>query len=291
MSEKKDPNKVTLHKTESLPFWSAVLWYRYLTDLPTILGYTTTWIDYKRVDGYLVSCTLFMSVDQAAVAAEELTIRTIQHLEWLLRSVEVRRSSQYFGLTAIMRLRTSNMVELSKSLSRCRKLTETCEKRLTAWVTPSSTPDPRKILWYVDGTSNTGKTFVSRVLVTRGGCVRFENGRSADIKFAYRGNMAFNYANSELCVSVIPALPCQTSVRLHHGHLKQLIVQLTNGNILAQGRKCCSSVQKEFKCLLAVVYTLYTSVSHQQKSGIEPPSHQQQKTPKVSTPATLPCLL
>lgn len=155
----------------------------------------------------------------------------------------------------------------------------------------SGTPDPRKILWYVDGTSNTGKTFVSRVLVTRGGCVRFENGRSADIKFAYRGNMAFNYANSELCVSVIPALPCQTSVRLHHGHLKQLIVQLTNGNILAQGRKCCSSVQKEFKCLLAVVYTLYTSVSHQQKSGIEPPSHQQQKTPKVSTPATLPCLL
>ena len=60
-----------------------------------------------------------------------------------------------------------------------------------------------------------------------------------------------------------PALLCQTTVRLHHGGLKQLVMHLywTNGNILVQGRKCRSWVQDKFTRLQAVVRILAESVS------------------------------
>ena len=48
-------------------------------------------------------------------------------------------------------------------------------------------PDPRKIVWYVDEKGNSGKTFLSKYLIAKKGAVRFENGRSCDIKFAYAG--------------------------------------------------------------------------------------------------------
>ena len=51
--KKKDPNEVTFQTTtEFLPFWRAVLRYRYMTDIPAVREYTT-WIDYERVDGHL----------------------------------------------------------------------------------------------------------------------------------------------------------------------------------------------------------------------------------------------
>ena len=46
-------------------------------------------------------------------------------------------------------------------------------------------PDPRKIVWYVDEKGNTGKTYLSKYMITCRGAVRFENGRSQDIKFVY----------------------------------------------------------------------------------------------------------
>lgn len=48
-------------------------------------------------------------------------------------------------------------------------------------------PDERKIIWYNDPVGNRGKTFLSKYLVCVGGAVRFENGRSTDIKHAWRG--------------------------------------------------------------------------------------------------------
>ena len=59
IEKKRDPNEVTFRTTtESLPFWRAVLRYRYVTDLPAIHGYTTTWMDYARVDGHLQEVAL-----------------------------------------------------------------------------------------------------------------------------------------------------------------------------------------------------------------------------------------
>ena len=50
-----------------------------------------------------------------------------------------------------------------------------------------NTPDTCKIRWYVDEKGGQGKTFLSKYLVSKGNCVRFENGKSADIKFGYNG--------------------------------------------------------------------------------------------------------
>ena len=44
--------------TEYLTFGRAVLRHRYVTDLPAIHGYTTTWMDYQRVDGHLQEVAL-----------------------------------------------------------------------------------------------------------------------------------------------------------------------------------------------------------------------------------------
>ena len=75
--------------------------------------------------------------------------------------------------------------------------------------------------------------------------------------------VALDYDDSAPCVSTTPALLCQTTVRLHHGDLKQLVMHLywTNGNILVQGRKSRNWVQDEFKRLQAVVRILAESVS------------------------------
>lgn len=42
-------------------------------------------------------------------------------------------------------------------------------------------PDNRKIIWYVDERENSGKTYLTKYLVTQGDTVRLENGKSADI--------------------------------------------------------------------------------------------------------------
>lgn len=48
-------------------------------------------------------------------------------------------------------------------------------------------PDARKVLWYVDEKGNSGKTFITKYLLTEGNTLRYENGKSADIKFALNG--------------------------------------------------------------------------------------------------------
>jgi len=48
-------------------------------------------------------------------------------------------------------------------------------------------PSPREIRWYVDYDGNTGKTFMSKYLCAVFGAIRFENGKSSDIKHAYQG--------------------------------------------------------------------------------------------------------
>lgn len=60
-------------------------------------------------------------------------------------------------------------------------------------------PDDRIIIWYVDKEGNSGKTWLSRyLLLERSDVIRFENGRSADVKFAYRGQriVIFDYSRS-----------------------------------------------------------------------------------------------
>ena len=48
-------------------------------------------------------------------------------------------------------------------------------------------PDDRKVTWIVDEAGNSGKTFLTKYLLTQGECMRYENGKSADVKFAYDG--------------------------------------------------------------------------------------------------------
>lgn len=48
-------------------------------------------------------------------------------------------------------------------------------------------PNDRTIIWYHDPQGNTGKTWYSKLLVSTTDCIRFENGRSSDIKYAYIG--------------------------------------------------------------------------------------------------------
>ena len=48
-------------------------------------------------------------------------------------------------------------------------------------------PHPRKIHWYIDRIGNVGKTFLATYLVLTQDCIRFENGKSLDIKHAYAG--------------------------------------------------------------------------------------------------------
>lgn len=50
-----------------------------------------------------------------------------------------------------------------------------------------SKPNDRKIIWYVDEKGNSGKTFVTKYLLTLGNTIRLENGKSADIKYALNG--------------------------------------------------------------------------------------------------------
>lgn len=47
--------------------------------------------------------------------------------------------------------------------------------------------DPREILWIVDERGGQGKTYLAKYLITNHDCFRAENGKSADIKYAYRG--------------------------------------------------------------------------------------------------------
>lgn len=47
--------------------------------------------------------------------------------------------------------------------------------------------DNRKILFIVDEEGNKGKTILSKYIVLMKDGVRFENGKSADIKFGYNG--------------------------------------------------------------------------------------------------------
>ena len=51
----------------------------------------------------------------------------------------------------------------------------------------AKTPDDRKVTWIVDDRGNAGKTFLTKYLLTMGDCMRYENGKSADVKFAYEG--------------------------------------------------------------------------------------------------------
>ena len=48
-------------------------------------------------------------------------------------------------------------------------------------------PDDRKITWYNDPIGNTGKTYMSKLLILKHGAVRFENAKTSDIKHAYKG--------------------------------------------------------------------------------------------------------
>jgi len=48
-------------------------------------------------------------------------------------------------------------------------------------------PNDRHILWYTDETGNQGKTWFSKYLVAVSGAAYYTNGKSGDIKFAYKG--------------------------------------------------------------------------------------------------------
>ena len=60
-------------------------------------------------------------------------------------------------------------------------------------------PDDRKVLWYVDEKGNSGKTFITKYLLTEGDTLRYENGKSADVKYALNGEkiVVFDLSRSQ----------------------------------------------------------------------------------------------
>ncbi|AGC55146.1 replication associated protein [Cyanoramphus nest associated circular X DNA virus] len=60
-------------------------------------------------------------------------------------------------------------------------------------------PHPRAVHWFWDAEGNTGKTFIAKYLVLLHDAVRFENGKSADIKYAYKGQriVIFDFSRSQ----------------------------------------------------------------------------------------------
>ena len=59
--------------------------------------------------------------------------------------------------------------------------------------------DPRKVIWYVDDKGNSGKTYLTKYLLTEGHTMRYENGKSADVKYAYQGQdtVVFDLSRSQ----------------------------------------------------------------------------------------------
>ncbi len=64
------------------------------------------------------------------------------------------------------------------------------------WATKEAIHD-REVMWITDIDGGQGKTFLSKYLITQG-AIRFENGKSADIKYAYQGQetVIFDYSRS-----------------------------------------------------------------------------------------------
>ena len=61
-------------------------------------------------------------------------------------------------------------------------------------------PHPREVIWYNDPVGHTGKTFMSKFLTLFKDAIRLENGKSADIKFAYQGEriVIFDLCRSQM---------------------------------------------------------------------------------------------
>ncbi len=59
--------------------------------------------------------------------------------------------------------------------------------------------DPRTITWVYDQIGGSGKTYLSKYLLVTEDCIRFENGSSSDIKYAYGGQriVLFDLARSQ----------------------------------------------------------------------------------------------
>ena len=60
-------------------------------------------------------------------------------------------------------------------------------------------PDARKVVWFVDEKGNSGKTYITKYLLTEGDALRFENAKSADVKYAYNGEktVVFDLSRSQ----------------------------------------------------------------------------------------------
>lgn len=56
----------------------------------------------------------------------------------------------------------------------------------------------RQITWVFDSVGNTGKTFLAKHLIAKRGAIRFTNGRTQDISYAYKNNpiVVFDFARS-----------------------------------------------------------------------------------------------
>ena len=61
-------------------------------------------------------------------------------------------------------------------------------------------PHQREVMWYHDPIGHTGKTYMSKYLTLFKGSIRLENGKSADIKYAYQGEgiVIFDLCRSQM---------------------------------------------------------------------------------------------
>ena len=64
----------------------------------------------------------------------------------------------------------------------------------------NETPHQREVMWYYDPIGHTGKTYISKYLTLFQGSIRLENGKSADIKYAYQGEriVIFDLCRSQM---------------------------------------------------------------------------------------------
>ena len=108
--------------TEFLTFGRAVLRHRYVTDLPAIHGYTTTWMDYQRVDGHLQEVAL--DYDDIAPCESVIPVLILQasvrlhhgDLKQLFQSLK-RRSwmqDEFKRLLAVVRLLAECVTDIDR---------------------------------------------------------------------------------------------------------------------------------------------------------------------------------
>lgn len=128
------------------------------------------------------------------VEARALALTGAPESDLALRSDYIRyRRNIHESITAERQYETRQRLAASISSAALRPWQQEVLTLITAQ------PDHRKVYWYYDSKGGTGKTWFSRYCVLLHDAIRYENGKSTDIKHAYGGQpvVIFDFSRSQ----------------------------------------------------------------------------------------------